>query len=160
MRASVILMICGIILTASVMAQPREEMKMRSGRPMERLDRYKKIRMVETLNLDEETGIKLVSRYGKHRERMKELDSDRSALADKLESLTKNNASDAEYQRIFAEFHDLEKKSIETRKKFLEDLKEILSNKQIAEYMLFERDFMKDVRNVVKDVQKERQRRN
>lgn len=159
MKAIMVLMICAAVLSVIVTAQPREEMKMHSGRPMERLERYKKIRMVETLNLDEETGIKLVSRYSKHRDRMKELDADRSALAEKLESLVKNNTSDAEYQKIFSEFHDLEKKSIEARKKYLDDLKEILSSKQIAEYMLFERDFMKDIRNVAREVQKERQRR-
>jgi len=142
-----------------MIAQPREEMKGRFGRPMERLDRYKKIRMVEALNLDETTGIKLVNRYSKHREQMKDLDTDRAQLVEKLETLSQTNTGDAEYQKVFTELYELEKKFAEARKKYLEELKEILSNKQIAEYVIFERDFMKDVRNVVKDVQKERQRR-
>jgi Spy/CpxP family protein refolding chaperone len=146
-------------MTVTLSAQPQEEMKGRFGRPMERLDRYKKIRMVEVLNLDEETGVKLVSRYTKHRERMKEIESDRADLVEKLETMTQSGTSEAEYQRVFNEIYEIEKKISEARKKFLDELKEFLTSKQIAQYMVFERDFMKDVRNVVKDVQKERLRR-
>jgi hypothetical protein len=158
MRNILLMILCSVVLTITISAQPREEMKGRfGGKPMERLDRYKKIRMVEALNLDEETGLKLVSRYSKHRERMKELEEDRADLVEKLDALTQANTSDAEYQKIFNEFFEIEKKTSDARKKYLEELKEILSNKQIGQYLVFERDFMRDVRNVVKDVQKQRQ---
>ncbi len=140
-----------------VFAQPPEGMGGRFQRPMERLESYKKIRMIEALKLDEETGLKLVKRYNKHRETIKDLEGDRANLIDKLESQLSANASDADLQKTFNEFFEMEKKIGEARKKYIEELKEIFTNKQIAEYMIFERNFMKDLRNVVKDVQKERQ---
>lgn len=142
-------------------AQPHEMMEGgRLKRPMERLESYKKIQMIEALKLDEESGLKLVGRYNKHRENVKQLEESRAALVDKLELQLKSNAADSELQRSFNEFYELEKKIGESRKKFLEDLKEIFTTKQVAEYMIFERNFMTDLRNVVKDIQKERRQRN
>ncbi len=143
-----------------VQAQEHEMMGGRFQRPAERLEQYKKIRMIEVLKLDEETGLKLVGRYNKHRENVKQLEESRAALVEKLETQLKANSSDSELQRSFNEFYEIEKKIGDSRKKYLEDLKEIFTNKQIAEYMIFERNFMNDLRNVVKDVQKERRQRN
>ena len=128
-------------------------------RPMERLESFKKIRMIEALQLDEETGLKLVKRYNTHRALVKDLEQERSNLIDKLDSQSNSNAGDVELQKSFNEFFEIEKKITAAREKYLNELKEILTNKQIAEYMVFERNFMKDLRNVVRDVQKERQRK-
>ncbi len=158
MRSSIVLVLI-IALSMTLSAQMREKMGGKFQRPMERLENYKKIRMIEVLKLDEETGLKLVGRYNKHREGVKLIEENRAAVIDKLESQLKSNASDAELQKTFAEFHETEKKIGESRKKFLEDLKEVLTVKQIGEYIIFERNFMADLRNVVKDVQNERRRR-
>lgn len=147
-----------IIIAASAAAQPGE-MGGRFGKPMERLERYKKIRMVEALGLDEETGIKLVSRYSKHRERMKDLEEERAGVVEKLEGLNKSNTSEADYQKVFNELFDIEKRMMEARKRYLDELKEVLTVKQVAQYIVFERDFMKDVRETMRDIQKERMRR-
>ncbi len=158
-RCSTILWI--IVITAtSLFAQPPGGQGGRFQRPMERLESYKKVRMIETLKLDEQTGLKLVSRYSKHLEQVKTLESERSDLVDKLESLVRSNSSDSEFQRSFNELFEIEKKIAGARVHYIEELKEIFSNKQIAEYILFERNYFRDLRNVAKDVQKERSRKN
>ncbi len=138
-------------------AQPQHE-NMRP-RAMERLESFKKVRMLETLKLDEQTGLKLVNKYTKHREMVKDIEQQRSKIIDKLEEQVKGNVSDAEYQKTFSEFIDIESKIAEARGKFLIELKEILTSKQIAEYMIFERNFARDLRDIMKDLQKERQKR-
>ena len=150
---------CIVLIAVTVFAQPPGGLGGRFERPPERLESYKKVRMIEVLKLDEETGIKLVSRYNKHRESVKALEDDRADLIDKLESQVRSKANDSELQKSFNEFFDIEKKITDARKKYIEELKEIFSNKQIAEYMIFERNFFKDLRDVVKDVQKERFRK-
>lgn len=157
MRTSAVAMLLVTVMAGMVLAQPPEGMGNR--RAMERLEHFKKIRMVEALDLDEETGVKLVSRYNKHRERMKDLESERKAVIEKLGSLVGGNATEGEYQKCFTELNETEKRIAEVRKRFMDDLKEVLTTKQIAQYLIFERDFMKDVRNAVKDVQRERLRR-
>lgn len=157
MRTSAVTLLLVSIMAGLVFAQPPEGMGNR--RAMERLEHFKKIRMVEALDLDDETGVKLVSRYNKHRERMKDLESERKEVIGKLESLVGGNAAEGEYQKCFTELNETEKKIADVRKRFMDDLKEVLTTKQIAQYLIFERDFMKDVRNAVKDVQRERLRR-
>ncbi len=149
-----------VVCSVTLFAQEHEMMEGRFARPAERLEQFKKIRMIEVLKLDEETGLKLVGRYSKHREAVKQLEENRAELVEKLEGQVKMSASDNELQKTFNEFYEIEKKIGESRKKYLEDLKEILSHKQVAEYMIFERNFMNDLRKVVKDVQKERRQRN
>lgn len=159
MKIIKILVMSIVFLSATISAQPPEPKGGRFQRPMERLESLKKIRMIEALKLDEQTGLKLVTRYNKHRESVKALEDDRAALMDKLETQVQSNANDADLQKSFNDFFEIEKKITEARKKYLEELKEIFTNQQIAEYMIFERNFMKDLRNIVKDVQKERQHR-
>lgn len=129
-------------------------------RPSERLESYKKVRMIEVLKLDEETGLKLVNRYNEHRTIVRQLEKDRGVVMDKLESQVQSTIADAELQKTFSELFEIERKIMDSRKKYIENLKEIFSTKQIGEYIIFERNFMKDLRNVVNDVQKQRMRKN
>ncbi|MDP1676933.1 MAG: hypothetical protein Q8L88_08705 [Bacteroidota bacterium] len=148
-----------VFVTIIGVAQSPEGFMEGKRRPSERLESYKKVRMIETLKLDEETGLKLVNRYNEHRKIVKQLDEDRKGVMDKLESQVQSSIADAELQKTFNELFDIERKIMDSRKKYLENLKEIFSTKQIAEYIIFERNFMKDLRNVVNDVQKQRMRR-
>ncbi|MDD8016941.1 MAG: hypothetical protein PHP42_01080, partial [Bacteroidota bacterium] len=127
--------------------------------PMEKLESYKKVRMLETMKLDEETGLKLVSRYNKHREVMKGFEKGRAELMDKLDELVRNNANETEYQKVFDNLLEYETKTAEARSQYLNELKEILTNKQIAEYLIFERSFARDIRDIVRDVQRERMKK-
>ncbi|MFA6540568.1 MAG: hypothetical protein WCT99_03125 [Bacteroidota bacterium] len=146
-----------LVFSALLYAQPPGAYM--KPRAMERLENYKKVRMLEALKLDEQTGIKLISRYNKHREGMRAIEEQRAQLIQKLESQVQSNASDAEYQKTFAELADTEKKFGDARAEYYSSLKEILTNKQIAEYLIFEKNFAKDLRDIMKDLQKERMKR-
>jgi hypothetical protein len=124
-------------------------------RPMERLESYKKVRMLEAMKLDEDKGLKLISRYDKHRETIRSLEEDRRALVDKLEEKVNAGASEGEYQKSFNELIEIEKKIFEARTKYLSDLKDILTSKQLAEYLVFERSFARDIRDIMRENQKE-----
>lgn len=152
-----IILSCFVLFSTILFAQPQREFM--RPRAMERLENYKKVRMLETLKLDEQTGIKLISRYNKHRDGMRAIEEQRSNLINKLETQVQSNATDAEYQKTFSDLVGTEEKFGEARSKFLADLKEILTNKQIAEYLIFEKNFAKDIRDIMKDLQKDRMKR-
>ncbi len=155
MRISWIIVLTVVVTICA--AQPQQ--RGRSLRPAERIESYKKVRMIEALALSEETGIKLVARYTAHREAVRKLEEERGERMDTIDDLVQSNASDAELQKSIAQIAEIEARILEMRKKYIESLKEILTVKQIAEYILFERNFMKDLRNVVRDVQKERSKK-
>lgn len=129
------------------------------GRAMERLESLKKVRMIEALALDEETGVKLVNRYARHRESMKSLEKERSAVVDDIAKLAERNASDADYQKAFARLADAERNAIAERAAFIAGLKDILTQKQTAAYIVFERDFVRDIRDIMRENQRPRLRR-
>lgn len=125
---------------------------------MDRIESYKKVRMLEVLKLDEEQSVKFVSRYNKHQELMHGFEKERNTLVDKLDEQTHASASDADFDRTFADLLELEKKISGERHHFLDELKEVLSRKQAAEYIVFERNFVQELRKAIRDVQRERMR--
>ena len=140
-----------------LLAQPGENHQ----RPhaMERLENLKKIQMLETMKLEEKVGFKLIDKYNKHRDEMRELEGQRSDIIGRLESQLQDNTSDSEFEKEFTELSVIDKKIAESREKYISELKEILTTKQIAQYIVFERNFARHLRNIIRDVQRDRMRR-
>lgn len=144
-----------MFLACSLLAQP--ERGDRSQRPAyDRIESFKKVRMLESLKLDEEHSAKFIARYNKHQDTMHEFEKERNELVDKLDAQSKTDAGDDDYSRTFNLLLDVDKKISGERLRFLTELKEVLSNKQIAEYIVFERNFVQELRQAVRDVQRER----
>ncbi len=143
------------LATGSLLAQP--ERGDRSQRPAyDRIESFKKVRMLESLKLDEEHSAKFIARYNKHQDTMHGFEKERNELVDKLDTQSKSDAGDDDYSRTFNLLLDVDKKISGERLRFLTELKEVLSNKQIAEYIVFERNFVQELRQAVRDVQRER----
>ena len=128
------------------------------GPARERVEQFKKIRMMEILKLDEETSIRFFSRYNKHQEGLREIVGKRDVLIDELAVLRKSNSADAEYEKVFNELSEMESKITEERSRFLQDLKSVISTKQIAEYVIFERNFNRQLMQLMREMAQERRR--
>ncbi|MCX6139191.1 MAG: hypothetical protein NTV54_17045 [Ignavibacteriales bacterium] len=137
-------------------AQKRSQQK--EERPaFERVESFKKVRLLETLKLDEATSVKFIARYNQHIERMRAADRARGELVDKLEQQMAADASDAEFAQSFAILADYEKKMLDGRIGFISELREILTARQVAQFIIFERTFNKDLRNIIRDIQKNKE---
>ncbi len=135
-----------------------QEMPMR-GPAMERVEQFKKIRMMEVLKLDEETSLRFFARYNKFQEELREITVKRDSFIDQLAALRRSNASDGEYEKVFKELTSVEGKMAEERSKFLQELKGVVSTKQIAEYIVFERNFNRQLFQLVREMAQERNQR-
>lgn len=122
----------------------------------ERVEQFKKIRMMEVLKLDEETSVRFFSRYNKEQELIRDLTSKRNDVIDQLGNLTKTSASDAEYDKNFKNLRDIEDQMREARIKYWDSLSEILTKKQLGEYIVFERNFFRDLRDLMREMQENR----
>ena len=142
-----------LVFSSASLAQPREPYQ---RRPLERLESLKKVRMLEALKLDEETGVKLINRYTKNRETIWDLEKERRTVMDKLAAQLQSNATDTEFEKTFEELLAVEKKITDVRVNYLQELKEVLTTRQVAEYLVFERNFAKDIRDIIRDIRKER----
>ena len=149
----------GILMLASLAFAQEEPMPMR-GPGAQRLEQYKKLRMMEALKLDETTSLKFFARYNKQAEDLRALNEKRNGYIDELQSLRRQDAPDAEYQQVLDKLRGLVKPAIEVREKFLDEISSILTPKQVAEYVIFERNFVQNVREIMREMQQNRMRMN
>jgi hypothetical protein len=123
------------------------------GKAAERVEQFKKIRMMEVLGMDEQTSIKFFARYNKNAEVMKELRQKQIQALTQIQNLRKNKASDNDYAKVITDLRSLEEQVNQTKSKYIDDLKDVLTNKQLAEYLVFELRFQQNLRDLVRDVQ-------
>jgi hypothetical protein len=123
------------------------------GRAAERVEQFKKIRIMEVLGLDEQSSIKFFARYNKNLEVMKDLRQKQIQTLARIQNLRKGKASDSDYAKVVTELRSLEDQVNQTKSHYIDDLKDVLTNKQLAEYLVFELRFQQNLRDLVRDVQ-------
>jgi len=142
-----------LVTVAPVRAQ--DDFPMR-GPAAERIEQYKKIRMMEFLKLDEETSIRFFSKYNAHQDELRKLNMKRNSLIDDLERLRRRDASEAEYKKVLQDLRGLADPAVEIREQYFDEIARILSPKQMAEYVIFERRFLQNLREIMRDMQRNR----
>jgi len=151
-----VIMIAACMLPADMSAQMGRNREQRPA--LERVESLKKVRLMETLKLDENQSVKVFARYNKHRELMRSIEGEAGTLIEKLESQIGANASDAEYKQTVSTLLEIDRKKHDARIKYIGELQDVLSPKQVAEYMIFERNFARDLRQAIHDVKSEKQK--
>lgn len=123
-----------------------------------RLERLEKLKLIEALELDEETTLKFFSRRTEHRRIMHSLQQKSDDKMFEIENiLSKENISEAETKKLFNEYLEIERSIHNERMRFFSSLSDILTYKQINKIVIFERKFRQELKDVII---KERQRRN
>ncbi len=142
-----------LALSSNLAAQDQPPMR---GPGAERIEQFKKVRLIEVMNMDEETSIRFFTHYNKHMDNLRTIQKDHNALIDQLQRLNTSNAKNTEIEQVIKDIGMSEEKIAEARSKFLEELKDVISIRQIAQYVVFERNFNKNLREIMRDIAKER----
>jgi hypothetical protein len=142
----------GVVVSVALAQEP----PMFRGPGAERVEQFKKIRLMEVLKLDEETSLRFFARYNKHQEELRGIALKRDSLLDQLELYRRRTVSDAEYEKVFKSLVVLGHEAVKVREKFVTELKEVLNAKQIADYLVFERRFYENLRDIMREMQRER----
>lgn len=124
----------------------------------ERILEFKKVRLLEILKLDEQTSVKFLSRYTKFSNDIDAIEVERERVINEIEAKLRKGDKDG-YDRAIQELIDLGKKEYELRLNFYKELKEILTDQQIAQVIVFERNFRREFMETVREMQRERMRR-
>ncbi len=124
----------------------------------ERLQQLKKLRLMEVLGLAEEESVRFFARYNKFENELRDLESQRNGVIDDLEAALKRGEKAEVYQRGFDQLEALGKKVADARLQFYEDAKKLLTAEQVAKLIVFERNFNRDLREMIQEVQRERRR--
>ena len=118
----------------------------------ERLKAYKKIMLMEKLNMNEEQSIKFFSRYAEHEEFIKKAKIELDQAVDMLEQgvVSEKAENDKAIQLVFEKDIALKKVIIER----IKAMKNVLSEKQYGKYVVIEYKLLDDVKKAIKNRRK------
>jgi hypothetical protein len=125
---------------------------------MERIERLKKVRLVEMLDLKEEQSVRFFARLNEHENAMRALAQEKMDLLDRVERLVRNEADAKEFEAMFPQLTAVDEKTGTERKKFFDGLADLLSTEQRGKFLLFERQFERELREAMREVRQKRYR--
>jgi hypothetical protein len=116
----------------------------------EKIEQLEKIKLIETLKMDEQTTLKFFARRVKFMDKIKELNDSQDDLIEKLDDAAESkDKDDAYYKSMVDKYFDLEQKMFEEKKSFMNSLIDILSEEQIAKLIVFQKKFRDEIRDIL-----------
>ena len=123
-----------------------------------RLRDLERIKLIEALNMNEETSIRFFSRRNSHLNEQKKITQRRDSLYSKMRMLLmEEEFEEAEQQQLLLKIFECEEQILKNRKVFLEELTEILDVKQKFQYVAFDHAFKKQIQREIQRRGKRRQ---
>lgn len=119
--------------------------------PKERMEQLEKIKLLEVLDLDEETSVRFFTRRNEFKEEHHKIMEERKELIFEMEQALREEKSTDEfnYEETMDKLAELEKKFIQQRIDFINSLSDILTVEQRAKLVVFESKFMGEVRKAL-----------
>jgi hypothetical protein len=139
-----------ILLTSITFPQKMKEKKMKDR---EKLEQLEKIKLIEALDLDEETSIRFFARRNDSKKDIQELERKIEDIFIELEkSFNSESKNQTENQKQLISETLKTRESIEMkRNQFISSLNDILTVEQIGKLIVFEKKFRDEIRQVLFD---------
>lgn len=156
-----------LVLTALVVrgaaAQPPDHQDRKER--VDRVERFKQMRLIEELQLGEEEAVRFMAKRKEHEDRMKALSGDRAAILDGLgkglgvssdEAPPERKPDEAAIEKEIARVFEQDRKLSDERKRYQDEMRQLLPTEKFARMLIFERDFQAQVRNAMGERMKKR----
>jgi len=125
-----------------------QDLRQNNQGPLKKIEELEKVKLIETLGMDEQTTLKFFARRTKYREEQSLLIKNTLNLVDQMSDLTKKDDSknDEELKKMIVQYQDMENKILRKKQEFYNSLTDILTYNQIAKVIVFERKFKEEIR--------------
>lgn len=139
-----------VIITFSGIPQKMHD---KQNKQKGKLEQLEKIKLIDALELDEETSIRFFARRNQSKKEVDELEKKSDEILLQLENtLVNTDAKENEVQKNLVTELLMTRQQIEIEKqKFITSLSDILSTEQIVKLVIFEKRFREEIRNVLFD---------
>jgi len=116
-----------------------------------KFEELEKIKLIEVLQMDEETTLRFFARQSEHKKQQDEIQDIIRTVTDNMEILLKGDktASNEELKSKIDEINKLQLQLEKNRVDFINSLPDILSYEQIAQLIIFEKRFRNEVRKMI-----------
>ena len=116
----------------------------------DRLEEFEKVRLLEVLDLDEETAVKFIIRRKDHRKTMDSIIEKRFSMINDLQNNIKSEKySDTDIKKDINKILNIEKELAEERSRYIVSLYDILTVEQVAKVITFEDRFRSDIKEMI-----------
>ena len=138
-----------LVFVGTLMVFAQGMRRMEQG-PMKKIEELERVKLIETLNMDEQTTLKFFARRVKFRDTQSQLFAKSNGILNQMDDLNKSSGKNSEeLKKLIDQYLDDEQKIIENRENFIKSLDDILTPDQISRYLVFEKRFREEIRNVI-----------
>ena len=145
-----------LIFTISlIIALSIQSLAQRHDRPpqymRDKVDQLEKIKLIETLEMDEETTLRFFSRRSEHRTKMEKLTEQADEIITQMEVIFKSGKvyPEGELKFLIDEANTIHTRIVWMKSEFINSLDDILSTEQIAKLIIFERRFKDELKRAM-----------
>lgn len=116
-----------------------------------KIEQLEKLKLLEILDLDEETSIRFFARKNKHHQIQKKLIEQKDSLVNVLNEIVENEQNENQQRilKIVNEINEFDIKLAENKKKFIGSLTDLLTAEQIAKMVIFESKFRREIADFI-----------
>ncbi len=135
-------------LAIGIYSQP---LGIRQSGPMRKIEELEKIKLIESLQMNEETTLRFFSRWDQFKNNQHKLVKNSNDILNNLDRVVSNNneKNNPEINKMIDEYFEIEKQLQKNKRDFIYSLKDILDQNQIAKLLVFEKKFKDEIRNVL-----------
>lgn len=145
MNRTIILM----LLFPFIIAFSQKDAKRSDRHFSKKFEELQKIKLIETLDLDEESALKFFARRNAHNNNVEAIKKEEERIIVKMENLLKKEGSKEQYEQLLNEHINNEKNLFKERSSFVKSLNDILTEEQIIKMVIVERRFRENVRDLL-----------
>ena len=137
-----------LLLSALINAQTSEDRKHKNRAKLEQLE---KVKLIEALDLSEESAVRFFARRNDFKKEIDELENKSDDVFNELEKTLDSSDKNigALQKKLINEFVSLREKTELRKKQFIESLSDMLTTEQTSKYIIFERKFRDEIRNLL-----------
>ena len=140
-----------LMLVFAVCSFGQHQQGFRMKKNKSRVDELEKVKLIEILDMDEETTLKFFSRRNEFRNMTESLMEKRDKLLNDFQELIEEDEieKNSVYSDHVNKILEIEKTLVNNRIQFISSLDDILTEKQIGKLVVFEFKFRKDLRDLL-----------
>lgn len=139
LRKIVISMLAVFVMSPIFFGQVHHKMK-----ASQKMEELKKIKLIEILEMDEQTSIKFFSRRSEHMKRVEGLNETGRLKIEQIENLLKEK-NEANLKKSIDEYLQIHQNQIDEKQNFFESVNEVLTVQQMAKLIVFEEQFRNQI---------------
>ena len=127
-----------------VYAQDRQE------KSLQKIDQLEKVKLMEYLNLNDETNLKLFARRKDFKDRTRSYYKAMDSLVAVLGGFDgKNEKQNPAIRKCVDDYQKLELLVMKNRQEFISSLYEVLTPEQVGKYIVFEKKFKREIQDFI-----------